>query len=141
MKTITIGTRDVGPGHATLIVAERLTPDNPGLHGSVAINASSPSSDIGIAVRYFAASFWAPNGFNWGDYKDDVFESSLADLEGSTDAGKITADYRRMNEQLVDDPPWLYVVHDLNPRAFSPKVEGYVPAQSWFYDLTLVSIK
>ncbi len=126
---------------ATLVVAERLTPDNPGLHGSVAINASSPSSDVGIAVRYFAASFWAPNGFNWGDYKDDQFEAALADLEAATDPAKITADTIAMHERLVDNPPWLYIVHDLNPRAFSPHVHGYVAAQSWFNDLTTVSIQ
>ena len=126
---------------ASLIVAERLTPDNPNLHGSVAVNASSPSSDVGMAVRYFAAQFWAPNGFNWGDWKDDAFEAALTHLENATDQAVIDADYRKMQEQLVDDPPWLYVVHDLNPRAFSPKLSGYVAAQSWFNDLTLISIK
>jgi ABC-type transport system substrate-binding protein len=126
---------------ATVVVAERLTPDNPGLHGSVAINASSPSSDVGILVRYFASQFWAPNGFNWGEYKDDAFESAMADLEKATDPAVISADYRKMQERLVDNPPWLFIVHDLNPRAFSPHVEGFVPAQSWFNDVTLVSIK
>jgi ABC-type transport system substrate-binding protein len=126
---------------ATVVVAERLTPDNPGLHGSVAINASSPSSDVGILVRYFSAQFWAPNGFNWGEWKDEAFEAAMSDLEKSTDPAVITADYRKMQERLVDNPPWLFIVHDLNPRAFSPHVEGFVPAQSWFNDLTLVSIK
>jgi hypothetical protein len=28
-------------------------------------------------------------------------------------------------------------VHDLNPRAMSPKVKGFVQPQSWFVDLTL----
>jgi ABC-type transport system substrate-binding protein len=126
---------------ATVVVAERLTPNNPGLHGSVAINASSPSSDVGILVRYFAAQFWAPNGFNWGEWKDDAFEAAMADLEKSTDPAVITADYRKMQERLVDNPPWLFIVHDLNPRAFSPHVEGFVPAQSWFNDVSLVSIK
>jgi hypothetical protein len=46
-----------------------------------------------------------------------------------------------MQERLVDNPPWLFIVHDLNPRAFSSHVEGFVSAQSWFQDLTLVSIK
>ena len=41
----------------------------------------------------------------------------------------------------MDNPPWLYVVHDLNPRAMSPKVTGFISAQSWFNDLTLVDLK
>jgi peptide/nickel transport system substrate-binding protein len=28
--------------------------------------------------------------------------------------------------------------HDLNPRAMSPKVKGFRPAQSWFQDFTSV---
>ena len=34
----------------------------------------------------------------------------------------------------------IFVVHDLNPRAMSPKVHGFVQAQSWFQDLTRVSV-
>ena len=49
--------------------------------------------------------------------------------------------YRKAHERLVDNPPWLYIVHDLNPRAMSPKVKGFVSPQSWFVDLTLVSMQ
>ena len=49
--------------------------------------------------------------------------------------------YRKAHERLVDNPPWLYIVHDLNPRAMSPKVKGFVSPQSWFVDLTLVSVQ
>jgi hypothetical protein len=38
---------------------------------------------------------------------------------------------------IVEDAPWIFVVHDLNPRAMSPKVKGFVQPQSWFVDLTL----
>ena len=41
---------------------------------------------------------------------------------------------------MVDNPPWLYVVHDLNPRALNKKVHGFVSAQSWLVDLTLISM-
>ena len=53
----------------------------------------------------------------------------------------ISAAYRKAHERLVDNPPWLYIVHDLNPRAMSPKVKGFVSPQSWFVDLTLVSVQ
>jgi hypothetical protein len=35
----------------------------------------------------------------------------------------------------------LYIVHDLTPRAMSPKVKGFVSPQSWFVDLTLISVQ
>ena len=52
----------------------------------------------------------------------------------------ITEAYRKAHERL-DNPPWLYIVHDLNPRAMSPKVNGFVSPQSWFVDLTLISVQ
>jgi len=36
--------------------------------------------------------------------------------------------------------PWLFIVHDLNPRAMSKKVAGFRPAQSWYQDFTRISI-
>ena len=35
----------------------------------------------------------------------------------------------------------LMVTHDVNPRAMSPKVQGFVHPQSWFVDLTLPWVK
>jgi len=32
------------------------------------------------------------------------------------------------------------VVHDLNPRALSPKVKGFVPPQAWYVDLSSLDI-
>jgi ABC-type transport system substrate-binding protein len=43
----------------------------------------------------------------------------------------------KAHEIIVDDAPWVFIVHDLNPRALSPKVKGFVQPQSWFVDLTL----
>ena len=48
---------------------------------------------------------------------------------------------RQAHERLVDDPPWLWIVHDLNPRAMSRRVRGLVSAQSWFADPTTVELQ
>jgi peptide/nickel transport system substrate-binding protein len=45
-----------------------------------------------------------------------------------------------VHELVVDEAPWIFVAHDLNPRAMSAKVKGFVPPQSWFVDLTPVSV-
>ena len=42
---------------------------------------------------------------------------------------------------IVDDAAWLFVVHDLNPRALSPKVKGFDQAQSWYQDFTQLHIE
>jgi len=124
-----------------LLTAARATPDSPSLLGTMGLNISSPSSDAGIMARYFAAASFSPNGFNFEQWKDEVFEESLKTIETATDPKVIDAAYRKAHERLVDNPPWLYIVHDLNPRAMSPKIKGFVSPQSWFVDLTTVSLQ
>ena len=55
-------------------------------------------------------------------------------------AAAIKKYYAAPHQRLVDNPPWLFIVHDLNPRALSKKVKGFVSPQSWFVDLSLVSV-
>ncbi len=124
-----------------LLTQARSVPDAPSLKGAMALNISSPSSDAGIMARYFAAANWSPNGFNFEQWKDDQFEEALKTMAETTDPKVISAAYRKAHERLVDNPPWLYIVHDLNPRAMSPRVKGFVSPQSWFVDLTLVSVQ
>jgi peptide/nickel transport system substrate-binding protein len=124
-----------------LLTAARATPDSPNLQGAMALNISSPSSDVGVMARYFSSANFSPNGFNFEQWKDDEFDDSLKTLAESSDPKAISAAYRKAHERLVDNPPWLYIVHDLNPRAMSPKVKGFVSPQSWFVDMTLVSMQ
>jgi ABC-type transport system substrate-binding protein len=107
----------------------------------MALNVSSPSTDIGQMARYFAAANFSPMGSNFEQWKDDKFEAALDTLSKATDKATIQAGYRAAHERLVDNPPWLFIVHDLNPRALSKNVQGLVSAQSWFIDLTLISLR
>jgi peptide/nickel transport system substrate-binding protein len=124
-----------------LLNAVRQTPDAPALKGVMALNVSSPSSDVGIMARYFSSANFAPNGFNFEQWKDDKFDAALATLAEATDEKMIEEAFRAAHERLVDNPPWLYIVHDLNPRAMTKNVQGFVSPQSWFADLTMVSIR
>ena len=45
-----------------------------------------------------------------------------------------------LHTRIVAQAMWIWVVHDLNPRALSPRVKGYVEAQSWLQGLTPVSV-
>jgi ABC-type transport system substrate-binding protein len=123
-----------------LLDSIRLTPDSPRLRGAMALNVSLSSSDASIMARNFSSANFSPNGFNFGQWKDDKFDAALAELAQSGDPATIEASYRAAHERVVDDPPWLYIVHDLNPRAMTKRVQGFVSAQSWFLDLTLVSL-
>jgi peptide/nickel transport system substrate-binding protein len=124
-----------------LLNASRAVPDSPTLNGAMALNVSSPSSDAGAMYRYFAAANFSPTGSNFEQWKDDKFEEALTKLANATDDAEYNKYYAAAHERLVDNPPWLFIVHDLNPRAFSKKVKGFVSPQSWFVDLTLVDLQ
>ena len=53
-----------------------------GLQGAMALNVSSPSSDVGVMARYFAAANFSPNGFNFEQWKDDAVRRRAEDAGG-----------------------------------------------------------
>jgi len=75
-------------------------------------------------ARYFSSTNFSPNGFNFERWKDDTFDTALTTLAEANDPTVISGALRKAHERLVDNPPWIYIVHDLNPRAMSPKVKG-----------------
>ena len=84
---------------------------------------------------------WPAFSHHFEQWKDDRFDQALKSIEVETDPKVIEGAYREAHERLVDNPPRLYIVHDLNPRAMSPKIKGFVSPQSWFVDLTLVRMQ
>jgi peptide/nickel transport system substrate-binding protein len=62
-------------------------------------------------------------------------------IRNEFDQAKQDALIAKLHEKFVDEAVWLFVVHDLNPRAMSSKVKGFVQAQHWIQDLTTVSIE
>ena len=45
-----------------------------------------------------------------------------------------------VHEKVVDDAVLIWVVHDTNPHALSPKIKSYIQAQHWFQDLTTIGV-
>ncbi len=45
-----------------------------------------------------------------------------------------------IHEKYVDEALFLMVTHDVNPRAMSPKVKGFVQAQNWFQNFSSISM-
>ena len=107
----------------------------------IAAHARRTLSDAAVMERYFSSSRFPPGGFNFPNWKDDQFDAALKALAETKDQKVIDAQTQIAHERLVDNPPWLYVVHDLNPRAMSKSVKGFVSPQSWFVDLTRVSVQ
>jgi ABC-type transport system substrate-binding protein len=124
-----------------MLVAYRNHPTSPPVKGVDAINISLVASDVSQMSRWFHHGNFAPNGSNWGHWKTSVAEAAWNKIDHATDQKEMDAQIRTVHEQLVDDAPWLWIVHDVNPRAMSKRVKGFVSAQSWFQDLTRVDMQ
>jgi peptide/nickel transport system substrate-binding protein len=125
----------------TMLVAKRNPPEAPPGHGDDALNNSLGFADPAVMFRYFSKASWSPNGINWGHFYDPKVEELLAKAQQSFDPKAQTEFLAQAHGLVVDDAPWLFVVHDLNPRAMSPKVKGFQPAQSWYQDFTHVTVE
>ena len=82
---------------------------------------------------------WSPKGANWGHFYDPEIDKLVGQILTEFDAEKRLAMLTKLHELENDRALMIFVVHDLNPRALSPKVHGFVQAQSWFQDLTPVT--
>src|SRR3954470_23593448 len=126
----------------TMLVATRNPPTAPQSHGVDAINISlAHATEFSRFTTAFLASTFAPNGFNWQNWSNPEFETLVDKIEKSTDPEEIASLIRRAHEVLVDDAPWLFIVHDRNPRAMTKHVKGFISAQSWFQDFTRVEME
>ena len=82
-----------------------------------------------------------PRGSNWGHWRNADFDALLLKMENAGSQDEFRKTLTTMHEMLVDEAPWVWIVHDKNPRAMTKQVQGFVSAQSWFQDLTRVSMK
>ena len=113
------------------------TPENEGLNAwNISWNFLEPWSGFG---RFFHSKSVVPVSVNTMPYINPEADKLIDEAERTFDVAKQNEILARLHEVVVDDAPWIFVVHDQNPRALSPKVKGFVQPQSWFVDLTAVT--
>lgn len=89
------------------------------------------------AFHHHTASF-SPANWNWGHFTNPKIDELLAKAQETFVPTERDNGLASAHELIVDEAPWVRIVHDLNPRAMSAKVKGFRPAQSWFQDFTSV---
>jgi len=106
-----------------------------------AINISRATQDPPNALlRFVMKQQFAPAGGNWGWYSEPEIETLVAQAMKEFDEEKRAELLAKVHEIASRDAAMIFVVHDLNPRALSPKLKGFVQAQSWFQDLTPIAV-
>ena len=65
-----------------------------------------------------------------GQGKDDfdAFRATHAEIEADT-------------QKFVNDALFLYVTHDVAPRAMTSKVKGFVQAQNWYQNFSSITVE
>jgi peptide/nickel transport system substrate-binding protein len=101
---------------------------------NVSFNFVEPFSAF---VRFFHSASVPPKSLNIMYYINSEADKLIEAAQASFDTKERDALLGKLHAMVVEDAPWLFVVHDLNPRALSPKVKGFIQPQSWFVDLTL----
>ena len=92
-------------------------------------------------MRLMHSDFVPPRGANWGILKDPKLDELINKAHTSFDLKEQTQALADVHTYVVDQAYWVWIAHDLNPRAMSPKVKGFVQAQSWFQDLTTITMQ
>ena len=91
-------------------------------------------------IRHVWTQQWAPTGSNWGHYSNPDVDRLVDAIFAEFDTQKRDALLARLHEKMNEDAMMIWIVHDLNPRALAGNLHGFVQAQSWYQDLTPITV-
>jgi ABC-type transport system substrate-binding protein len=124
-----------------LLGAWRAGAKDPSNRGAVALNYSYFIQDPFTAfVRHVRSDLVSPRGTNWGWFQDKEMDALLSTAQTAFDPAAQTAALQRLHEKFVDERLFVMVTHDVNARAMSPKVRGFVQAQNWFQNFSGITM-
>jgi hypothetical protein len=97
----------------------------------------SHTADINVPARTASMLFISSPGADESDGL--VFTGNMPSGQRPVKSPPRPASHRLA--AIVDDAVLVWVVHDTNPHALSPKVKKLVQAQHWFQDLTTIGLE
>ena len=125
----------------TLFTNWRKGAKDPSANGSNATNVSFAAMDPFFAmVRFTSTKTFPPVSNNWGYYGNAEVDKLIADARTSFDGPARDAALAKLHARIVEEAPFVWIAHDVGPRAMSPKVKGVVQPRSWFIDIAPMSI-
>ncbi|MGJ4950872.1 ABC transporter substrate-binding protein [Bradyrhizobium sp. HKCCYLS20291] len=111
-------------------------------NGANATNVTYAAMDPFFAlVRFLQSSMAPPVSNNWGFINNPKFDELVKKARQTFDPVERDKALAELHAASVDDAAFLYVAHDVGPRAMSPKVKGVVQPKSWFIDFSPISVE
>jgi len=115
------------------------SPDSLGAH---AINVSYTTQDPYSAfTRFLRSDLAAPAGVNWGYYSDPEMDELLRKASTAKTDAERDKWLGEVHTKEVNEALFVWVVHDVAPRAMHKKVKGFKQARNWFQSLSPVYIQ
>jgi peptide/nickel transport system substrate-binding protein len=120
----------------TLFTNWRKGVKDPSANGANATNVSFAAMDPFFAmVRFSSTKTFPPVSNNWGYYGNAEVDKLIADARTTFEDKGRDAALAKLHAHLVDDAAFVWIAHDVGPRAMSAKVKGVVQPRSWFIDI------
>lgn len=111
----------------------------PQANGSHGINVSYTTQDpYSSFTRFLRTDLAAPAGVNFGYYSDPEMDALLKQTQLTFDPVERDAILAKVHTKEVDEALFVWVVHDVAPRAMGENVKGFQPAKNWFQSLSSV---
>jgi ABC-type transport system substrate-binding protein len=125
----------------TLFTNWRKGAKDPSANGANAINVSYSAMDPFFAmVRFTSTKTFPPTSNNWGYFGNPEFDKLIADARSSFDEKARDAALAKLHARIVEEAPFVWIAHDVGPRAMTAKVKGVVQPRSWFIDIATMSM-
>ena len=110
-------------------------------NGSNAVNISFAAMDPFFAmVRFASTKTYPPVSNNWGYYGNAEVDKLVAEARTAFDDKARDAALAKLHARIVEDAAFVWIAHDVGPRAMSPKVKNVVQPKSWFIDIATMTM-
>ena len=109
--------------------------------GANATNVTYAAMDPFFAmVRFLDSKMAPPTSNNWGYDNDPEYDKLVAQARNSFDPAARDKALAALHERSVDEAAFLWVAHDVGPRAMSAKIKNFVQPKSWFVDFSMMTM-
>ncbi|MFD0668833.1 ABC transporter substrate-binding protein [Ramlibacter sp. MAHUQ-53] len=125
----------------TLFTNWRRGAKDPTANGAHAINVSYAAMDPFFAmVRFTSTKTFPPVSNNWGYFGNAEIDQLIADARNAFDGKARDAALAKLHARIVEEAPFVWIAHDVGPRAMSAKVKNVVQPRSWFIDIATMTM-
>jgi len=126
----------------TLFTNWRKGVKDPSANGADGINVSFAAMDPFFAmVRFVSTKTFPPVSNNWGFYGNAEFDGLIASARTTFDDKARDAALAKLHARIVEEAPFIWIAHDVGPRAMSAKIKGVVQPRSWFIDIAPMTME